>query len=149
MSDKRLERLLAKELDGEISRVELEELERLALADPEARRRRSFWRSVESEMHREMEQPIELDLVRLARGIVTAGPAEQPRRGRRKTVALSVAAVLAVMVAGAPSKWSPEEQPVPAGEVASRDGFSEPPPVHVRVAREQLHDSEAPVTIRF
>jgi anti-sigma factor RsiW len=77
---RRLSVLLAKHLDGELSRVEEAELDRLLAAHPEARRELAGWARIETALRAPPSSPSpRLDVERMSRAIATES-ARQKRR---------------------------------------------------------------------
>src|SRR5436853_68803 len=74
MSDaRRLDYLMNRELDGEITPVEREELDRLSLAEPSARRAREAWKRFQAGLRREP-SAASLDAAMIARRAMTSRP---------------------------------------------------------------------------
>lgn len=72
MAESRLEHLLARELDGTLTPLEAEELERLALTDPQKRRERAGWRRVRAALAEPHGLSDDFDPARLTRAIMNA-----------------------------------------------------------------------------
>lgn len=98
MSDERLSILLKRELDGVLTPVESEELERLSLFCPEARGERRAWRRVERGLKNALDQDTELDLEALNARITSAraAPVLPPPPVQRWSPALAGAGLLLV-----------------------------------------------------
>lgn len=99
MTQRRIEQLLEKELDGELSATEREELERLILIEPSLRRERAAWSRVSASIAPERAPAIELS--RMTSKILNARSARLTVRRAwwpRLAFASTAAAALAVVV---------------------------------------------------
>lgn len=150
MEQQRLSYLLSRALDGELSRLEAEELERMTRADPALRRRRAGWQRVERALSSSMTEGPGLDLEAMAARIGAAQrraagprapsaalPARAPRVSRLAWAALGAAALAlsALWVQRGPAEAPPA--------LAQRER------VPVEVAADRVPAEAGLVTIRF
>jgi anti-sigma factor RsiW len=143
---RRVTYLLARALDGELSRLEAEELERMTRADPELRRRRAGWQRVERALGPALTRGPGLDLEAMAARIAAAQqrapltaatPLAPPSRASRLAWAALGAAALAL---GA--LWT-QRGPAAPPALAQRER------VPVEVAADRAPTEAGLVTIRF
>lgn len=145
MSERRIDHLLRRELDGELTRVESEELERLLLSEPEARAERRGWRRVESSLGALQSQ--KLDVESMARVIEQRRRQVSPAQRREPLIPrFSAVFALAALCTAALIVWRTEPHSPPPISAAA-------PRVEERVPVEVHLTDRAPetglVTIRF
>jgi anti-sigma factor RsiW len=131
----RLRHLMNRALDGELTRLEEEELERLLLAEPEARRDLAAWRRIEAGLSSPTPKLDDVD--QLARKIIARAATEPRREGRsRPLVSLSAIAVLGLAAV--------------SFLAASRDGSERPANgKHAAVVRTPRTEDRPPVEVRL
>lgn len=145
MDHDRISHLLARALDGELSRLDTEELERLTRADPELRRRRAGWQRFERALGAAMNEGPGLDrpamAARIAAAAQTTAAAPQPPRVPRPRLAWAVISAAALVLG---VLWSQRiDEPSPPA-LAQRER------VPVEVGGDRAAPAESGlVTIRF
>jgi anti-sigma factor RsiW len=132
----RLRHLIQRALDGELTRLEEEELERLLLAEPEVRRDLAAWRRVEAGMR--APAPKLRDVDQMAREILSRARTE-PRPVRRPRPAVAVYALALLGLAVVSFVGSSREPSVPSVSKTSS-------PVVVRTPRTE---DRPPVEVRL
>jgi anti-sigma factor RsiW len=169
MTKKRLDTLLAKELDGDLTQLEREELERLSRIDPDSRRDRATWKRFDDALKESIDAMPRLERPRLARRVLAG-------RDRARSIArplwLTLPRVVLVgssMLILALTLWRPTESKsaraprsgvVVTAIAGDERDISVPPsskdassigPVEVRIGEIASGDDRdtTPVTIRF
>jgi anti-sigma factor RsiW len=80
MSDARLKQLIDKALDGELSAVEREELDRLLRMHPEGRRSLVFWQRFDGAISEALDRGPKLDVARMTKRVMSEQDRGAPRR---------------------------------------------------------------------
>jgi anti-sigma factor RsiW len=112
MIDPRLMHLLKRELDGELTPIEAEELERLCLSSPEARAERRAWRRMQASLRSTIDSEA-LDVDALAAKL-SQRRVRPEARSRRLPAAVACASILVLVAA----LWRDHRPPIaPAPEV--------------------------------
>jgi anti-sigma factor RsiW len=143
MSSK-LERLLVRELDGELTDVERAELERGAYTAPDLRHERAGWSAVTSAM-RERSAP-RVNALKMASAVVRELP-ERHRRARPRRLLFAAAAALAF---AALSQVGPAKDRRPArAPIAEASHAAQMAPVVIHVDHASFVEDAEPVPVEI
>lgn len=145
MDHDRISHLLARALDGELSRLDSEELERMTRADPELRRRRAGWQRFERALGAALNEGPGLDraamAARIAAAAQTSAAAPRPPRAARPRLAWALISAAALVLG---VLWSQQSGEVSPPALAQRER------VPVEVGGDRAAPAESGlVTIRF
>lgn len=140
----KLDRLLARELDGELTDVERLELDRGAYTAPEIRRERETWSSI-GEALRERPAP-KLNAAKMASRVAKQLP-ERRRAAVPRRLAFAAAAALAFV---ALTRATPSPSPVPAtAPIAKVTVDTNGAPVVIQVDDKSFADDPEPVPVEI
>lgn len=153
-SDRRMRQLLERDLDGELSSLESDELTRGLASRPHLRRERQVWADVQRVLAADDEPLPSLARARIERGVMERlriRPHRRPVRPRARRVRLARGLATLLLTVGGFYTWASDRPLLRAVGAQRALGPTRGPPVSidVEVAAADTKADERPVTVTF